>query len=82
MQVNEVRSALQGAVNDVETAESQIRTVKQLIENALQATEIVRRGSVDPIGVPALRQLLEDLEKLLVLTRQYVDAATTYSSTM
>lgn len=82
MQTDQVRSYLGGAIANVESAESQLYVVKQLVEAALQTTDFVRQGSIDPIGVPLLHQVLQEVERVLRLTAQYKETANTYLSVL
>lgn len=71
MEVDGVRSLIDGSIADVDEAVALIRAAKQAVDNAYAKIMIVRATSVDPVGLPWLRHMTEDLDRTVTDSEQF-----------
>lgn len=76
----EVRSALQSADSDIDTARNLLHQVKSLVDSATVQVQMVREGSVDPIGYPNLVTLTRLLDEAEAEAALYKEASSQYQS--
>lgn len=59
-----------------------MNAARQAGESALQISNHVRQGSVDPMGVPMMNNALEDIDKVNASLRNYIENLNTYIATI
>lgn len=82
MQTDAIHAVLNGAIADAESMISELHTTKRLGENALAASEMVRVGSIDPVGAHQMREAIEQVDRVFPLLNAYIDNLRTYTQTL